>query len=37
MMNRDYSKDGVHLNENGYKIWVDEVKDIIIELEQNNN
>ena len=28
-MKRNLSKDGVHLNENGYNIWIDRVKPLI--------
>ena len=36
-MKRDLSKDGVHLNENGYNIWIDRVKPLIDKINKVAN
>ena len=36
-MKRNLSKDGVHLNENGYNIWIDRVKPLIDRLNKAAN
>lgn len=36
-MKRDLSKDGVHLNENGYNIWIDRVKPLIDRVNKSAN
>ena len=36
-MKRDLSKDGVHLNENGYNIWIDRVKPLIDRVNKAAN
>ena len=34
-MNPSLSTDGVHLNENGYNLWVQNTMDLITSLENN--
>ncbi len=36
-MKRNLSKDGVHLNENGYNIWIDRVKPLIDRVNKSAN
>jgi len=36
-MKRNLSKDGVHLNENGYNIWIDRVKHLIDRINEAVN
>jgi len=31
LMNMEYSTDGIHLNESGYTVWVDNVNNLVIE------
>ena len=33
LMNREYTTDGVHLNNNGYSIWVDYIHGYIQDLQ----
>ena len=34
-MNKNMSSDGVHLNENGYNLWVQNTMDLITSLEND--
>ena len=36
-MKRNLSKDGVHLNENGYNIWIDRVKPLVDRVNESAN